>query len=315
MNTTHDSIDEQLGDSAGRYFGGGFSTVTHALKSESYSRDSLTALVSVVYPSSWSVKNGVTRAAHLTAIDAIALGMRLAFKLATHAFAIPSADMPYLRASGCRLSPGPTPQYNLSQFEANVWIADLDSALAAGFATVSCRLGSFQVTIDVVMGSGSPQSQMVRGTYAERAGLSYYTDGYKEAFRHLGRVESINGRFQAMAQIEQLGVDGRSGWEPCLTFIDAGIFCAQVAQVAMYAQDGLSRTETSNTWLRAATFRQTGGAHGHRFEGTCEVMLTRTKLLERSLRRWRSSEFLGRIGDIEVNFSLAHEISAEGGNA
>ncbi|MGP5700773.1 AvrD family protein [Glutamicibacter arilaitensis] len=315
MNTTRDSIDEQLGESVGRYFGLGFSTVTHALKTESYSRDSLTALVSVGYPSSWSVKNGVTRTAHLTSIDAIALGMRLAFKLVTHAFAISTADMPYLWASGCRLSPGPTPQYNLSQFEANVRIIDLDSALAAGLVTVSCRLGSFQVTIDVVLGSGPPQSQMVRGIYAEQADLPYYTDGYKEVFRHLGQVESVNGSFQAMAQLGQIGVDGRTGCESGLTFIDAGIFCAQVAQVAMYAQDGLSRTETGNTWLRAATFRQTGEARWHRFEGTCEVTLTRTKLLERSLRMWRCSEFLGRIGDIEVNFSLAHEISAERENA
>ncbi|MPY57612.1 AvrD family protein [Streptomyces spongiae] len=325
------SLDSCLGPGNARFFGSGYKRVVQELRDISTDGSAepgalITARGTLTYPQDWSRKSGAGELRpHLSSIDALVLAATLAEVHVSRAFGLTATEQrrTWLRHADVRA--GSSPHEDLADFPVRGRLLGGDSPASEESAltsTFDCRIGGLRVrcTLAHERGSGTEGP----ATYADAsqalgpARARHYGEGYKNRHQHADQVhvdldrQRVLGRQHVVATqtgLETLGAEAAFG--PSVSLVDALVGVAQLAQVLLYAQDGLSRGSSNTLWMRrfVISTRTPVRPLGRRFTST--VRTAGTRLLSMGGEAWRTADLaVDDFSGIGGRCSLAHRLPA-----
>ncbi|WP_158621316.1 AvrD family protein [Streptomyces triticirhizae] len=321
------SIDEYLGDGSRRFFSEGFRRVGQRLtdirvEPARPGQGSVSATAAVTYPEDWSRKDrAMELRPHLSSVDVMVLAVQLVevYLTRVHGLTPEQRAASWLRRFAVRSSAGP--QEDLGRFPV---VGRLRRTLpGAGrvrpaVSAFDLNVGALNAVCEVEHDAGSSELTPVGYADAEQAlgpaGERYYGDGFR-ARRHTltdVRLDPDGQRVAALATFAD--PDGRAGlgfaaaYQPGLTMVDCFLALAQLAQLLVYHEDGITRGQSNTLWMRRLTM-------------TCErpeaplgaglplaVTRHRSDALEFSGARWRKADMSGDFHTIQARSSMAHQL-------
>lgn len=271
------SVDDYLGPAELRFFGGGFRRVRQrlddirvAVRPEA-ARASARACVR--YPPDWSAKStGRPLRPHLSSIDALVLGAQLAEILLAHTYGLDAGARSRMWLRQLDLRAGVRPQEDLDRLAVHGVVRPEASAhVSDGLrtTTVLARVGSMEVRCEVQhekgggWGAGGGEVLHPSAVTALGSPSRHY---FAHLFRHRRQgvthltVDRTAGRVDATAHVtpapgeDPLACAGlEAAYAPSVSMVDAIAVTGQLAQVLLYALDGLDRRDSQTLWLRRAT--------------------------------------------------------------
>ncbi|MFF9584459.1 AvrD family protein [Streptomyces achromogenes] len=323
------SLDSCLGPGSTRFFGSGYKRVVQDLRNITTDGSAepgalATARGTLTYPQDWSRKSdaGELRP-HLSSIDALVLAATLAEVHVGRAFGLTAAQQrrTWLRHADVRA--GSRPHEDLADFPVQGRLLAVDRPdpeQPALTSTYDCRIGGLRVRCTLAHERGTgPQGPVTYTDTAEALGPSgarHYGEGYKHRDQHADRVhvdlgrQRVRGRQRVVATRRHTETRGaEAAYGPSVSLVDALVGVAQLAQVLLYAQDGLSRGGSDTLWMRRFVI----GTHtpvrplGRSFAST--VRTAGTRLVDMAGHTWRTAELaVDDYAGIGGRCSLAHRL-------
>ena len=267
---TYDSIDDCLGPAEQRYFGTGYRRVRHRL--EDIRIDGAARLVradgGLDYPTDWSTKSpGSTLVPHLSTIDTVLFGMQLAEVLMVAALRLDADQRRRSWLRGYAVKAGSQPTERLESFPVEARLTGTEPvarSLGDVVSTVDCLVGTLRLRLEIEHEAGGG-GESAAARYASVDDVLGPAAQRLYGTRHVERRHEILGVRSApewtagtvrTADADESATDGISAaYGSALSALDCLIVFAQMSQVLMYAQDGISRERTGTLWLREMTVR------------------------------------------------------------
>jgi hypothetical protein len=322
------SIDDFLGPADQRFFGDGFKRVRSAVTEIHVDRrdDGLGQVrgrAGVSYPTDWSKKSTATELRpHLSTVDALLLGTRLAEITLTHLHGL-SEDQrrrAWIRRFECRA--GTRPQEDLENFPvraSQVSHAAAPGTLCGHVSVLRCEIGAMKVRCEIEhpVGAGKPgmayfaSEEDVLGT----AGRRYYAEGFTSRRQSIRDVTVEPELHEARATVDVCVPDGSNlvesdlgaYYQPAFSMLDCLTTSAQIAQVLLYHEDGLDRGRTNTLWLRKVTMETTTPYHALTpFD--VAVLALRSERVPFAGETWRTSNMTSDFQGIRAWAALAHKL-------
>ncbi|MEV1027041.1 AvrD family protein [Streptomyces sp. NPDC050264] len=327
------SLDSCLGPGSSRFFGSGYKRVTQTLKDittdGSARPDALvTARGTLTYPRDWSRKSGAgDLRPHLSSIDALVLAANLAEVHIARAFGLSPAQRRRVWLRHADVRAGSTPHEELADFPVRGRLlavdgpAGEDSTLASTF---ECRVGQLKVRCTLVHEQGGEAREPA--TYSdERQALGpartrHYGTGYKQHDQYAEQVrvdlerQEVRGLQRVVAEdadADPLTCGAEAAYGPSVSLVDALVGVAQLAQILLYAQDGLDRGSSDTLWMRrfVISARTPVRPLGRSFVPT--VSTASSRVLSMGDARWRTAELaVDDFAGIGGRCWLAHRLPA-----
>ncbi|MBY8877278.1 AvrD family protein [Actinacidiphila acidipaludis] len=171
------SVDDRLGPAASRFFGDGHRRVRYRFTDiliDPGPEGAITATAGVLCPPDWSLKAGATQRPHLSTIDALVIGGRLAelFLTRRHRLTATQRSLMWLRRVEIRAGRAPDEE-DLESLRAEGSPAGTrpHEQLAGTAVTVmTCRVGGMRVSCEVVHPFGRPVVRPVLHPLFDQAG-------------------------------------------------------------------------------------------------------------------------------------------------
>ncbi|WP_410646304.1 AvrD family protein [Amycolatopsis sp. cmx-4-54] len=316
-----DSIDDQLGPRADRYFGDGFKRVSHQITNAVLdTRDSsITAHARLRYPPDWSSKTSdVLRTPHLSSLDVAALAVQLADLYFTATFGLTDEQRRGLTIRRLTVKAGSSPQQQLTDVSMSAQRVVTKSDTHAALTRLTGNVGGLATLCEVVhprhlhvrtSGPRIVSAEKALGDPAHR----YFGTGFQTRDHELRdvvvaenhTVVSATARVMG-AEIHPNGIAGR--YQPAITLIDGMIVLAQLAQSLLYDLDDVDRGDSNTLWLRKF---DVVGPPPHQRLGTpfrASASVTRTGLVNFAGGTWRTSSWRALFSGLHFQFRLAHEL-------
>lgn len=143
------TVDDFLGAREGRFFGEGFKRVHHRLTGLTIDDTGITATAGLEIPGAWSRKGDTTQRPHLSTVDVMLYGARLAGLHAAHHHGL-GPDAPFSVRS-LTIKAGNQPQEDgLDTFPVSGRLLDTADD---GTTTMECRVGLLTVRIETAAGT------------------------------------------------------------------------------------------------------------------------------------------------------------------
>ncbi|MEV6752755.1 AvrD family protein [Streptomyces sp. NPDC051214] len=343
------SLESCLGPGSSRFFGSGYKRVTQGLKDITTDGSAdpgalVTARGTLTYPRDWSRKSGAGELRpHLSSIDALVLAANLAETHLGRAFGLGAAERRRIWLRSADVRAGSAPHEDLADFPVRGRLVAVEGPTGEGgstgeegptgeratlASTFDCRVGSLKVRCTLVHGQGSRAGTPV--TYDDEkqalgpARARHYGVGYKQRAQHAEQVrvdldrQQIQGLQRVVATDEDAHTRGdartcgaEAAYGPSVSLVDALVGVAQLAQVLLYAQDGLSRGSTDTLWMRRFVISAGTPVRplGHSFTPT--VRTANSRLLSMGDARWRTAELaVDDFAGIDGRCWLAHRLPA-----
>lgn len=325
------SLDSCLGPGSSRFFGSGYKRVTQSLKNITTDGSAepgalVTARGTLTYPRDWSRKTGAGELRpHLSSIDALVLAANLAETHIGRAFGLGAAERRRIWLRHADVRAGSTPHEDLADFPVHGRLIAVDgptgerSTLASTF---DCRVGRLKVRCTLVHeqggGAGAPAMYSDEKQALGPARARHYGVGYKqrEQYAEQVRVDLDRQEVRGLQRVVATEQDARAcgaeaAYGPSVSMVDALVGVAQLAQVLLYAQDGLSRGTSDTLWMRRFVI---GAATPVRPLGrsfTPTVSTANSRLLSMGDARWRTAELaVDDFAGIDGRCWLAHRLPA-----
>jgi len=325
------SIDDCLGPSRQRFFGGGFKRVLHDVRDVGISADDdgrgvLRARASLSYPADWSTKaNDTSLRPHLSTVDALLLAIQLTEVYLTHAgdFELEQRRRMWLRSFTMRA--GATPTENLGDFPIEAMHVDREPApftLCGEISTFACVIGAIKVRCTIEhepvrtlrLGGGYSSVDEVLGCETRR----YYGTGYKQRDQLMRAVEFDPDRRQVEALVSVVGPTGSDlpdlgfggEYQPSVSPLESLTVLAQLSQVLLYETDRLTRDETKTMWMRSVTMESLTPYHSVKYPSVAGVKATNVKTLNLGGGVWRAFDVDAQFQGFRFTSALAHELPA-----
>ncbi|MGW7080220.1 AvrD family protein [Streptomyces sp. NPDC054866] len=331
------SLDSCLGPGSSRFFGSGYKRVTQGLRNITTDGSAepgalVTARGTLSYPRDWSRKTGAGELRpHLSSIDALVLAANLAETHLARAFGLGAAERRRIWLRRADVRAGSTPHEDLADFPVHGRLVAVDGPTREDLmlaSTFDCRVGRLKVRCTLVHEQGDRAGTPV--TYSDEkqalgpARARHYGAGYKQRdqyaeqvrvdldrqeIRGLQRVVATDGDAHTNGDAYMSGAEAAYG--PSVSLVDALVGVAQLAQVLLYAQDGLSRGSTDTLWMRRFVIGAATPVRplGHSFTPT--VSTAGSRLLSMGEARWRTAELaVDDFAGIDGRCWLAHRLPA-----
>ncbi|MFE6520675.1 AvrD family protein [Streptomyces sp. NPDC057794] len=300
------TVDDFLGARQERFFGEGFKRVHHSLTDLTVDDRGITGTAGLEIPGAWSRKGDSTQRPHLSTIDVMLYGARLAGLHAAHTRGL-GPHTPFTVRS-LTIKAGNKPQEeDLDTFAVSGRLLD---TTGDGTTTMECRVGLLTVRVETTAGTGSPQPAPTR------AGTVHYADAdalpgpwndapfgtpHRDRRQLLTSVDVLPDASLARADLT-LDPDGPA------TMVDLFVAALQLGQVLLYSLDGVARADSNTLWMRRTAIRPApeAGAAGNRFE----VRLREPRLLRGAQGTWRSAEIAADHAGLRLSCSVAHLLPA-----
>ncbi|MGW5731772.1 MULTISPECIES: AvrD family protein [Streptomyces] len=325
------SLDSCLGPGSSRFFGSGYKRVTQALTDITTDGSAapgalVTARGTLTYPRDWSRKSGAGELRpHLSSIDALVLAANLAETHLGRAFGLGAAARRRIWLRSADVRAGSAPHEDLEDFPVRgtlVAVEGPSGAHATLASTFDCRVGGLKVRCTLVHepgdGAGSPATYSDEKQALGPARARHYGVGYKQREQSSEQVrvdldrQVVRGVQRVVATEEEAHTCGaEAAYGPSVSLVDALVGVAQLAQILLYAQDGLARGNTDTLWMRRFVINADTPVRplGHRFVPT--VRTANSRLLSMGEARWRTAELaVEDFAGIDGRCWLAHRLPA-----
>ena len=327
------SIDDRLGPAAKRFFGDGHRRVHYRFTDTVVTAGppdavQLSATASVICPPDWSTKGATAQRPHLSTIDALIVGARLADVLLSRRHRLNDLERAATWLRRVEIKAGRAPdEENLERLAVTARLRSTrpdedDPALAV--SVLDCQVGAMRVRCDVVhpVGRASADTASAGTASAQPVDLTELPVGvYGEGFRHRRqaitdvRVDLPRLRADATAQVlaepglhSSVGIEG--AYQPSVTLVDAFVIALQLGQVLIYGLDEVDRAHSRTLWMRRTvleaddTFRPAGRPM------PASAELRDAALLDAHGTAWRTADILSSYAGVRVRCSVTHELSA-----
>ncbi|MBM7087836.1 hypothetical protein JTP67_04540 [Streptomyces sp. S12] len=293
------TVDDFLGAREGRFFGEGFKRVHHRLTGLTIDDAGITATAGLEIPGAWSRKGDTTQRPHLSTVDVMLYGARLAGLHAAHHRGL-GPDAPFSVRS-LTIKAGNQPQEDgLDTFPVSGRLLDTADD---GTTTMECRVGLLTVRIETAAGTpGTAGPRPGTGTYAHADALpGPWNDApfgvpHRDRRQLLTAVDVLPDASLARADLT-LDPDGPA------TMIDLFVAALQLGQVLLYSLDGVARADSNTLWMRRTVIRPAPETPA---DGRFEVRLREPRLLPGAQGGWRSAEIVTDHAGLRLSCSVAH---------
>lgn len=325
------SLDSCLGPGSSRFFGSGYKRVTQGLKDITTDGSAepgalITARGTLTYPRDWSRKTGAGELRpHLSSIDALVLAANLAETHLGRAFGLGAAERRRIWLRRADVRAGSTPHEDLADFPVHGRLVAVDGPtgeLPTLASTFDCRVGSLKVRCTLVHeqggGAGTPATYSDEKQALGPARARHYGLGYKQRAQYSEQVrvdlerQEVQGLQRVVATDEGAHACGaEAAYGPSVSLVDALVGVAQLAQILLYAQDGLSRGTSDTLWMRRFVISADTPVRplGRSFIPT--VSTANSRLLSMGEARWRTAELaVDDFAGIDGRCWLAHRLPA-----
>ncbi|MEV0522392.1 AvrD family protein [Streptomyces sp. NPDC050439] len=329
------SLESCLGPGSSRFFGSGYKRVTQGLKDITTDGSAdpgalITARGTLTYPRDWSRKSGAGELRpHLSSIDALVLAANLAETHLGRAFGLGAAERRRIWLRSADVRAGSAPHEDLADFPVRGRLVAVDGPTgedATLASTFDCRVGRLKVRCTLVHEqggrAGTPvtydnEKQALGPARARHYGVGYKRrDQYAEQVRvdldrqqiqGLQRVVATDEDAHTFADARTCGAEAAYG--PSVSLVDALVGVAQLAQVLLYAQDGLTRGSTDTLWMRRFVISAGSPVRPLGRSFTPTVRTANSRLLSMGDARWRTAELaVDDFAGIDGRCWLAHRL-------
>jgi hypothetical protein len=322
------SIDHILGPAEKRFFGDGHRRVRYRFDDARVlpgppGVGEVTATAAVLCPPDWSTKGAVAQRPHLSTVDALIVGARLAevFLAVRHRMTDLERAAMWLRRVEIKAGNAPD-EDNLEQLEVAARLKatrpDQDDPTLA-LSVLECHVGAMRVRCDVVHSAGRPTPDPAAEAPVDLSGLP--AGIYGEGFRHRRQpitdvlVEPGSLRATATAQVfaepgphSSVGIEG--AYQPSVSLVDAFVIALQLGQVLIYDLDQVDRAHSRTLWMRRTVleaedvFRPAGGPM------PVVAELLDATLLNAQGTAWRTADITSSYAGVRVRCAVTHELAA-----
>ncbi|MFZ4893340.1 AvrD family protein [Plantibacter sp. Mn2098] len=260
--TPHDDFERRLGPSHRRYFGAGYRKTEYRVPVLARTDDdTLTGVAAIDYASDWSSKASSERKPHASTVDATVLAGHAAERALQSLIGLSPAEVRRAWIERIDVRAGAKPLESTSEVPLSITRTDTgevqDDAVGTPLqTTLQCRIGTFQVAL--VVRHPVPESP-------DTSRPTSFTDGRPStAYRgttHTSTITRLSIEDQLVACTHHAVADPmlrddaalESAHDPIVGMIDRLVLAGQMAQVLIYATDGVDRDTTANLWMRRAT--------------------------------------------------------------
>ena len=338
-----DSIDDYLGPGETRFFANGYRRVGQRLTDlafeETGGMPGLRATASVHYPADWSKKrDGVHLPPHLSTIDALVFGARLAeLQLAAaHGLGPRHRAALWLRRVDIRAGSAPVEE----GFDALPASASLvgtrpsaDSASpgqtsSGQTSTVDCRVGPMKVRLEVEHGAEHGAEHQTYATddrpaprepgpaSPEESDPSPFQDGYRSRRQSVTGIEVAPDSRSSTASvlITTAGADGadatglEAAYQPSVSMIDAFVVALQLGQTMLYELDQVARSQSNTLWMRRTVLESAAPRRSLNRPLDVTARLEQDLLVEARSGVWRTADIVSTCAGVHVKCAVTHRI-------
>jgi hypothetical protein len=328
-NLFYGSLESCLGPGSARFFGSGYKRVVQELRDITTDGSAepgalITARGTLTYPQDWSRKSGSGELRpHLSSIDALVMAATLAEVHVSRAFGLTATEQrrTWLRHADVRA--GSSPHEDLADFPVRGRLLGGDgpaSEESTLTSTFDCRIGMLRVRCSLAhprgAGSAGPTTYADASEVLGPARARHYGEGYKNRDQHADQVQvdldrqRVLGRHRVVAtQTPPEALGAEAAYAPSVSLVDALVGVAQLAQVLLYAQDGLSRGSSNTLWMRrfVISARTPVRPLGRSFAST--VRTAGSRLVSMGGETWRTADLaVDSFSGIGGQCSLAHRL-------
>lgn len=309
-----------LGNAAGRYFGGGYRDVVRHLTPVIAADDpvTFTATSQLIYPQTWSVKSGGTLVPHLSSIDTLVLAAAATCDAAQAAYELTDADLAASWLTDVAISAGSHPDEDLTSIPVTIGLHSLSgtehSRISADFSVGSLR-GRLVIALPApavprFTSRARPQHNPIdfyQGTFG-----THTVDA--DDVRVADDCTSVCARAVVHAGSTGYGPTSlESAYAPTVSFVDALVGAAQLAQILLYDLDDVDRAASNTLWMRKLRLTAHTPVRPIDRAFAARMDVRRASTLTMGGRHWRSADLtLVDFGGISGGCLLAHALPQAG---
>lgn len=319
----YDDIDDALGARAQRYFSEGYKRVERQLDHVVLAAPTenapgrLDATARVQYPSDWSTKRVGKLRAHLSTVDALQLSVDMAQSYLLGC-GLPADVVPELWLRSVSMRSGPAPLEDLERFAVSAVVAPqvTGTVLGARLVGFTCTVGTIRTRLQVAV----PMDRVDLDLDAPltQAPTTPLTTRYRGRAHTIGNVRIDAGGTGGSAYVgvrddpssTPLGTEFGDAYQPSLGPLDALLILAQVAQVLVYEQDQMRRSNSNTLWMRTFGVSARCPVQPYPPSFLCTVETAGTRLLDYGGGRWRVAQLGGDLLGMHAEASIAHVLPA-----
>jgi hypothetical protein len=322
----YDSIDEVLGNREFRFFGDGFRRARHDIRDASVTfggdgSGCIAGRASVSYPADWSRKGAVDQRPHLSTIDVLIIGMRLAeIFLARRAPASAGADEPAVLRS-VRIKAGNRPvEDELTGFDVTARIAPAIPSAGAERVTsiVDCQVATLRVQCEVSHPAGPAAAPAGEAGVPLPIPPAPFGAPLKARRHELMEIDADLGQLTARAAVRttldpgEPAPGGRLDGHPqTASPVDCFVIGLQLGQLLLYQLDELTRADSNTLWMRDTLLTMDPSRAALPAVAPALMRLDEPRLLRKSdAEVWRAAKVAGEFQGVSLRCSVAHRLPA-----
>lgn len=319
---SYGTVDDYLGPRHERFFGDGYKRSTQSFKrlaarlgqdGEPY----ITGTACAEYPVDWSRKGGVGRRPHLSTVDVLSLGVRLAesYLAYHHGLSDGERGATWVRRAEIRAGTRPV-EHDLSDFPVSVRPLGSQPSPGVWEATeLRCVIGTFTLRLDLLHPRPSARATLDHILCGAEGGP--FGSGYKRRRHDIRNVTITPALDRATAQVEITDETGQhrpvtgveSAYQPSPGMIDTFVAGVQVGQIMLYERDGVARADSDTLWMRSTVFTASRPDRVLNRSTPIAVSLTGSLILRtRNGETWRRADINAVMDDLTVSCSVAHRL-------
>ncbi|GAA3536630.1 AvrD family protein [Amycolatopsis ultiminotia] len=311
------SIDQYLGPAETRFFGAGYRRPEHTLSDISVTAlpdgtGSISATAAVDYPKDWSRKGATDQPPHLSTVDVIVLGEKLASLYIQAAFGFSPED-PGIEALGTiRISAGSSPvEEELTGFPVEARAASTtDISTSAGVCTTfDCTIANLRLVISVRHPPAAQQhaTTAVPDVTGSPSGRRLVATGWAERSNSTSEVIIDRATSTAAAQARFTPAPAeRVG--PQDLVIDAFVVALQLGQILLYELDRFDRADSNTLWMRQTEIQWSPQRRDVADRRAATTGIVSPRILNRGTDRWRVADIRGDVYGVSVRCAITHRV-------
>ena len=319
-------LDDLLGPAQQRYFGEGYKRAEHHLTEvnvgpHAHARPAVTARAGVYYPPDWSRKGVVDQVPHLGTTDVLLIAVRLCEAYLLTVAGLDHDQLGQARLHAVRIKAGNTPvERDLGDFPVTVAAAAASTtAPRDGFVRtpLAGTVGPLSFRLAIDHPPGEPRDRTARyGSIGDVLGdpqRRYSGTGFTRRSQHITDLELDLPASAARAQVGFHDTGGAAdrglGWAhgtPAAA-VDCFVVSLQLAQILLYALDGIARAGSHTLWMRRTAI-DLNPPHPTASAAPVSTRLQDPALLTRDGATWRCADIVGELSGASVRCSVAHRL-------
>ena len=326
------SIDDYLGPSEGRFFGGGYRRARYQVDGIVVTPHGpaagSVATVSIGYPADWSRKaRSVDLRPHLSTVDMLVLGLQLSEVHLVRAHGLDGALRADAWVRKVTLRAGAEPQEDLDGMPSSakpVSTTPVPGSDGRYVSVYDASVGAMRARYEIEhrTGSAAPAAPAAFATLDDALGPAagrYYGAGFQHQRQQIEDVHVDLAGLRSSATVRIGTADGTAppaegldgARQPLVSVIDCFVVNLQLAQIMMYEMDAVRRQDSNTLWMVRTVLECAAPRRPWTDTLTASARIAEKYLVPLRGRTWRNVQIQGECGGVTLRAAFAHELPAE----